>query len=145
MNLIVNAFWAGMLAALITAIWISVASVLRFGSVNQITLLGRLVIGKHSRSGLAALLGMVPHLIIGGIIGGLFGWLADNNAFFVNSTIESLLILTFIPWLIMGLVLLPVTGHGLFGLGKNHGTLGLTLGTQVLYAGFLLYFFSLIG
>lgn len=143
--MIFSAFWTGVIAAVIMAIWIGVAAKWQLLKVHQLGLLGHLVLGRGATAQAAALVGILPHLLVGGLIGAVYGWLMENGIFFAGPTALSALAFTVVPWLVMELAVLPVLGEGVFGhQGEIQRSAPTWFAIHALYAIFLVYFFSLI-
>lgn len=142
--MILNAFWSGILAALIMAIWIGAAVKLKLSSVNYLKS-GRLLVVGQRLLPFAGLVGLIAILLIGGIVGGVYGWLVTNNGFFMNSAVIGALIFTLAPWLVVNVIIFPLSAEGLFDGRANIKTIPTLFALHALYGVFLVYFFSLIG
>ena len=142
--MILGAFWAGILAAVIMAIWIGVAAKHNLVKAHQINLLGNLVLGRRSGVKRATLIGFVPHVLVGGLIGGVYGWLFETGGVFSGAPYTQVIILALATWLLMELLVMPLVGQGIFGVkGDLKRSLPTWLALHGIYSVFLVYFFFL--
>lgn len=142
--MILNAFWSGILAALIMAVWIGAAAQLRLCGVNYLKSWRLIVVGTR-RVPFAGAVGIAAHLLVGGIVGGLYGWLSSNGSLFAGSAIVGAAVFALVPWLIVNVIIFPLSAEGLFDGRANVKTIPTLFGLHVLYGVFLAYFFSLVG
>lgn len=91
----------------------------RFGAGNFIRDIDRpLLFGKTITRREAHFVGMFAHLVISSVFGGAFAWLVDAGVVRGFEAVP-LLVWSLVVTLLVGGVLMPLEGHGLFGLKED--------------------------
>ena len=142
--MILDAFWSGILAALIMAVWIEIAAVFRLGHLNHLAFLGGLVLGRRTSHRWARLMGIIPHLLMGGVLGAFYGWLAENSLISANFSILGFLVFAVFPWLIIETTVLPLLGHGVFSQHRRLKAMPANLVIHGIFSAGLVYFLALL-
>ena len=113
-------FLNGMLAAMIMGLLMVVLEVVKISSFNFMLLVGEFFIRQSKDKALAASLGWLIHLFLGGMLAEVYFWLVAQGIFFAEFSLITALLWSAFLWLVTMLVVMPVLNAGLFAvkLGK---------------------------
>ncbi|MBI2462987.1 MAG: hypothetical protein HYV65_02005 [Candidatus Spechtbacteria bacterium] len=89
-------------------------------------------------------IGMTSHLLIGSVLGLIFGLLVYNKILFYEFTLLNCIGFAILSWLVMMAVLMPISGRGLWGFKQHEHVWVASLAGHVIYGGALYTFHYLL-
>lgn len=130
-------FLEGMLAAMVMGLVAVVFEIIKICPFNLVVSLGRIFVKKGKNQALAASLGWVIHLIIGGLTAEIYYWLVINQVIFTVFNLSNSLVWATFLWLMTMLLIMPLLEAGIFAV-----KLGRLKWLEMLFL-FLVYGFAL--
>ena len=116
-NIIVNGAFAGLVAVIAMTLLMRIAKKAGVmpSDFNMPLMMGTKVLGEGAEEEKREKAGKSMHLMMGVVVGIIFGYLKGSGLFLVSGVVGQAVVLGIYLWLVMMVVVMPMMGKGLFG------------------------------